>query len=228
MKLCAVCLFVVLVACGRVTPPGDQRAGLPAVRHDEHVFAGGAAPQAVRWENPYRRDKRAADAGAKIFTAMNCDGCHGGAGVGWVGPSLADGRWRFGGADGEIFQSIYYGRPHGMPAYGGLLLAPDAVWKLVTCIQSHVIFPPAPLRRPAAALRPFRGSSGDPSALCPTPGARVHGTRTARECRPRPCRRSLPGSAPADSPRRRTAPCAWRSARGTCSWTRQSSCRSGD
>src|SRR2546425_5998380 len=25
------------------------------------------------------------------------------------------------GADGDIFQSIYYGQPHGMPAYGGLL-----------------------------------------------------------------------------------------------------------
>jgi len=113
------------------------------VRHDEHVFAGGAVPKAVRWQNPYRRDKRSADEGAKIFTAMNCDGCHGGAGAGWVGPSLADGRWRFGGADGEIFQSIYYGRPHGMPAYGGLLLAPDAVWKLVIYIQS--LEPPADL-----------------------------------------------------------------------------------
>jgi len=26
--------------------------------------------------------------------------------------------------------------PHGMPAYGELLLAPEAVWKLVTDIQS--------------------------------------------------------------------------------------------
>ncbi len=143
MKIRAVSLFVALAACGRGATPADQGAGLPAVRHDEHVFAGGAAPQAVRWENPYRRDKRAAEEGAKIFTAMNCDGCHGGAGSGWVGPSLADGRWRFGGADGAIFQSIYYGRPHGMPAYGGLLLAPEAVWKLVTYIQS--LEPPADL-----------------------------------------------------------------------------------
>src|SRR5213082_1279520 len=111
MKILAVSLCAALAACGRATTPADQRAGLPAVRHDEHVFAGGAAPEAVRWENPYRGDKRAAEEGAKIFTAMNCDGCHGGAGVGWVGPSLADGRWRVGGADGAIFQSIYYGRP---------------------------------------------------------------------------------------------------------------------
>jgi cytochrome c oxidase cbb3-type subunit 3 len=111
------------------------------VRHDEHVFAGGAAPAAVSSRNPYKGDKKAAEQGGHIFTAMNCDGCHGAAGAGWVGPSLADGRWRFGGTDGDIFESIYYGRPHGMPAYGGLLLSPGAVWKLVTYLQA--LEPPA-------------------------------------------------------------------------------------
>ncbi len=65
---------------------------------------------------------------------MNCDGCHGGGAVGWAAPSLADGRWRYGGADQEIFQSIYYGRPKGMPAFGGAL-PPDAIWMLVTYLQ---------------------------------------------------------------------------------------------
>src|SRR6266566_3488551 len=50
------------------------------------------------------------------------------------GPSGAAGRWRYGGADGAIFHSIYYGRPRGMPAFGGLL-PPDAIWKLVTYLQ---------------------------------------------------------------------------------------------
>jgi cytochrome c oxidase cbb3-type subunit 3 len=138
----ALALLVALTACGRGAPtPADQRAGLAEVRHDEHVFAGGAIPQAARWENPYRRDQRAAAEGAKIFAAMNCDGCHGGGGAGWVGPSLADGRWRFGGSDGAIFESIYYGRPHGMPGYGGLLLGSEAIWRLVTYLQS--LQPPA-------------------------------------------------------------------------------------
>jgi cytochrome c oxidase cbb3-type subunit 3 len=66
---------------------------------------------------------------------MNCDGCHNPGGVGWVGPSLADGRWRYGGADAEVFSSIYYGRPKGMPAFGGVLGA-DGVWTLVTYIRS--------------------------------------------------------------------------------------------
>src|SRR5205823_12690282 len=76
----------------------------------------------------------------RTFGVMNCDGCHGGGAVGWVGPSLRDGRWRYGGADGDIFQSIYYGQPHGMPAYGGML-PPTAIWKLVTYLQS--LEPPA-------------------------------------------------------------------------------------
>jgi cytochrome c oxidase cbb3-type subunit 3 len=74
-------------------------------------------------------------AGSILFTAMNCDGCHGGDGAGWVGPSLADGRWRYGGADAEIFASIYYGRPKGMPAFGGRL-GTDGVWTLVTYLKS--------------------------------------------------------------------------------------------
>jgi cytochrome c oxidase cbb3-type subunit 3 len=129
-------LLLVLAAC-RERTPGPP----PAVRYDQHVFAGGVAPPAATLRNPYKGDRASAAQGEQIFGVMNCDGCHGGGALGWVGPSLADGRWRFGGSDGAIFQSIYYGRPHGMPAYGGLLLSPDAVWKLVTYLQS--LEPPA-------------------------------------------------------------------------------------
>jgi cytochrome c oxidase cbb3-type subunit 3 len=132
-------------ACGKTTPartPGGnivqvdtQSAAPPAVRHDERVFAGGSAPSAISFPNPFAGEAMPAAEGAQLFPANNCDGCHGGGAVGWVGPSLTAGRWRFGGADAEIFQSIYYGRPHGMPAYGGLL-PPDMIWKLVTYIKS--------------------------------------------------------------------------------------------
>ena len=127
--------LALITACQR---PG---ASPPAVRYTQHVFAGGATPAGATLQNPYRSDRASATQGEAIFGAMNCDGCHGGGGAGWVGPSLADGRWRFGGSDGAIYQSIYYGRPHGMPAYGGLLLSSDAVWKLVTYLQS--LAPPA-------------------------------------------------------------------------------------
>jgi cytochrome c oxidase cbb3-type subunit 3 len=67
---------------------------------------------------------------------MNCDGCHGGGAVGFVGPSLVDGRWRYGGEDGALFHSIFYGRPRGMPAYGGIL-SDTTIWQLVTYVRSQ-------------------------------------------------------------------------------------------
>jgi cytochrome c oxidase cbb3-type subunit 3 len=69
---------------------------------------------------------------------MNCDGCHGGGGVGFVGPSLVDGRWRYGADDGALFRSIFYGRPRGMPAYGGLL-SDVTVWQLVTYMRTQPV-----------------------------------------------------------------------------------------
>jgi cytochrome c oxidase cbb3-type subunit III len=85
--------------------------------------------------NPHAGDAAVARVGAQLFTTMNCDGCHGGDASGWVAPNLGDGRWRYGGADAEVFNSIYYGRPKGMPAFGGALGA-EGVWTLVTYLRS--------------------------------------------------------------------------------------------
>ena len=112
-----------------------QRAAPPAVRYDQHVEAGGNPPPAATLENPLKNDKQAADNGEKLFAAFNCDGCHAGGAVGAVGPSLADGRWRYGGSDGEIYHSIFYGRPRGMPAWGGTLPA-EAIWRLVSYLKA--------------------------------------------------------------------------------------------
>jgi mono/diheme cytochrome c family protein len=50
---------------------------------------------------------------------MNCDGCHGSGGLGFVGPNLVDGRWRFGGSDSAVFSPSSGPRPDA--AYGRLL-----------------------------------------------------------------------------------------------------------
>jgi mono/diheme cytochrome c family protein len=112
-----------------------QRIAPPPVAYGEHIPVGGAVPPGDSLKNPFRGDKQAAEDGGKLFGAFNCDGCHAGGAVGFVGPSLADGRWRYGGTDGEIYHSIFYGRPKGMPAWGGTLNS-DAIWKLVTYLQS--------------------------------------------------------------------------------------------
>jgi len=106
------------------------------VTHAEHIRPGLARARAgLALRNPYAGNARARDEGAKLFVAYNCIDCHGADGSGAMGPSLADGRWHFGGTDAEVYESIYQGRPEGMPAWG-TLIAPDQVWRLVTYVQS--------------------------------------------------------------------------------------------
>ena len=138
------------MACGR---SNDGGGAPPSIRYDQHVFAGGVAPPAGSLTNPLHGDRASAAEGEKIFSAMNCDGCHGGGAVGWVGPSLVDGRWRYGGAEGAVFQSIYYGRPRGMPAYGGILSA-SAIWKIVTYLQAQPVPADIPTERWPARRTP--------------------------------------------------------------------------
>ncbi len=128
---------LVLTACGqRESAPAVQAAApLPALQNAAHLAAGGMAPQGAMLRNPHAGDAALAKNGALLFTAMNCDGCHGTGGTGWVGPNLGDGRWRYGGSDAELFSSIYYGRPKGMPAFGGVL-GTEGVWTLVTYLRS--------------------------------------------------------------------------------------------
>jgi cytochrome c oxidase cbb3-type subunit III len=124
-------------ACSRSPVPAaqSQDSGPLAIRYEAHLSAGGQLPEGAAPTNPMAADSTKTHAGEQLFTAMNCDGCHGGGGSGWVGPSLADGRWRYGGSDAEIFASIFYGRPKGMPAFGGRL-GTDGTWTLVTYLKS--------------------------------------------------------------------------------------------
>jgi cytochrome c oxidase cbb3-type subunit 3 len=115
--------------------PGSDLAGR-FVAHPEHIQPGMVPPYAgLPLRNPYEGNAKALATGAKLFVAYNCVDCHGADGSGAMGPSLADGRWHFGGAPSEVFESIYQGRPEGMPAWGSLISA-DQIWMLVTYVRS--------------------------------------------------------------------------------------------
>ena len=127
------------LAHGTQAPATRSRPGTQAtyfVEHPEHIQLGLA--NHGRWAtlaNPYARNPRSVGEGAKLFIAYNCLDCHGADGSGAMGPSLQDSRWHFGGTSGEIFQSIYEGRPDGMPSWGGRI--DDAqIWRLVAYVQS--------------------------------------------------------------------------------------------
>ena len=128
-----------LASCGAPVDSDNDQAtpNVPkAVRYDQYGAANNLAPPAADLINPFEGDSSAAEQGEVLFSAMNCDGCHGGGGVGFVGPSLVDGRWRHGGEDGALFHSIFYGRSHGMPAYGGLI-SEGTIWQLVTYVRAQ-------------------------------------------------------------------------------------------
>ncbi len=106
------------------------------VSHAEHIQPGGVKAFAgLQLVNPHEGDPKAVATGGKLFVAYNCVDCHGADGSGAMGPSLADNRWHFGGSAGEVFESIYQGRPEGMPAWGSLI-SEDQVWMLVSYVRS--------------------------------------------------------------------------------------------
>lgn len=106
------------------------------VEHPEHIQPG--LTFQGRWaslKNPYEGNPQRIAEGGKLFVAYNCLDCHGAEGSGAMGPSLQDSRWHFGGTPGDVFQSIYEGRPDGMPAWGGRI-SDDEIWRLVAYVRT--------------------------------------------------------------------------------------------
>lgn len=115
---------------------GQWGASAPFVQHPDNIQPGVALSRPfIQVVNPYEGNTARRDEGAKLFIAYNCMDCHGADGSGAMGPSLQDGRWHFGGTNGEVFQSIYEGRPDGMPSFGGRISDTD-IWRLVTYVRS--------------------------------------------------------------------------------------------
>lgn len=159
-------LIVAVVAvgatsCSRREDQSKNAPDLPPVpAYEAHVFAGGVKPASPGPRKPPVSKAEHATAGARLFTSMNCDGCHGGGATGWVGPSLVDGRWRYGGTDEEVFDSIFYGRPKGMPAYGGVL-GTEGVWMIVSYLKAQ----PVPSVVPTTSYENPDGRAGAPPAV---------------------------------------------------------------
>ncbi len=142
---------------------GDSSEVPSAIRSEANVSAGGVNPASVALENPHKDDLQSAQTGARLFSSMNCDGCHGGGALGSIGPSLVDGRWHYGSADEEIFHSIFYGRPKGMPAYGGVL-GSEGIWMIVIYLKSQ----PVPNVVPTTSYEDFAtNATPTPNVLTP-------------------------------------------------------------
>lgn len=118
------------------TPNVAATDSLRFVAHPDNIppgFPSHDRPLALR--NPFEGNAQALKTGSQLYVSYNCIDCHGADGSGAMGPSLADNRWHFGGTAAEVFESIYQGRPDGMPTWGGRI-ANDQIWMLVTYVRS--------------------------------------------------------------------------------------------
>ena len=114
----------------------DGGDGLRLVNHPENLAVGFPSSGTVlEPRNPYEGNKQAIATGAQLFITYNCIDCHGADGAGAMGPSFQDGRWHFGGTPAAVFESIYQGRPDGMPAWGGRI-SNNQIWMLTSYVRS--------------------------------------------------------------------------------------------
>ena len=89
------------------SPPAQQGRDSSGrfVSHVEHIQPGGVQiPRGMVLRNPYEGNAAVVATGAKLYVAYNCIDCHGADGSGAMGPSLADGRWHFGGTAAEVYE----------------------------------------------------------------------------------------------------------------------------
>jgi cytochrome c oxidase cbb3-type subunit 3 len=135
-RLLACAALVLASACQREArtyhdePPSGMRPD--GVRSTPFVAGGAQSP--LSNENPYQGNAYGISEGKRLYSAMNCVGCHAHGG-GAIGPALMDGKWIYGGEPAQIYATIVQGRPDGMPSYGGKL--PDQqVWQIVAYVQS--------------------------------------------------------------------------------------------
>ena len=118
------------------TTPPQLADSARFVAHNEHIQPGAVFPSdSLTLRNPYEGNADAIATGAKLYVSYNCVDCHGADGSGAMAPAFVDGRWHFGGSAAEVYESIYQGRPDGMPAWGGLSDR-ASIWRLVTYVRS--------------------------------------------------------------------------------------------
>lgn len=142
MGLFALIALLLLLGCqeGAEEPRAGNQRVTPGINpqlppHPQFVQVGPDAMHVDTLRNPFEGDERARAEGERLYQQYNCISCHGGGGSGGIGPTLDDSRFKYGGSPAEIFQSIYEGRPNGMPVWGGRI-PDDQIWKLVAYLQS--------------------------------------------------------------------------------------------
>jgi len=173
--LTVAALSLALVACdreerhSRAKPLGEN---VPAGPAPGLLYAGGqpsAGPVDPR-AALYEKNAPALAEGQRLFSWMNCVGCHAHGGGG-MGPPLMDNQWRYGGSIPQIAATIVEGRPNGMPSFRGKL-TDDQVWKLAAYVSSLSGQP----KKDVVSSRADEMSTSTPSDLTPRQGEQASDT----------------------------------------------------
>jgi cytochrome c oxidase cbb3-type subunit III len=138
MRILAVLLATIaLLSCERENRRFREVASTasttPVVMQSELRAGGGAPDETI--DHPYLRNAWAMSEGKRLFSWMNCAGCHSPNGGGAMGPPLSDEEWIYGVEPENIFATISGGRPNGMPAFGGKL-SNQQIWQLVAYVRT--------------------------------------------------------------------------------------------
>ena len=163
--LAALTVALLVGACDREErhsrgkPVGET---VPAGESPDTIYPGGGAPPPLDARaRLYDNNAPALAEGQRLFTWMNCVGCHSHGGGG-MGPALMDDEWRYGGRIDQIAATIAEGRPNGMPAWRGKLTE-DQIWKVAAYVRTMSGQP----SKDAVSSRPDEMSGPAPATLTP-------------------------------------------------------------
>ena len=112
-------------------PPGASEE-TPVRTSALHAGPSSVEPTVI---NSYQANAWAIGEGQRLYSQMNCSGCHAPGGGGGIGPALTDDEWIYGGQPENIFDTIVKGRPRGMPSFKDRL-GNSEVWKLVAYVRT--------------------------------------------------------------------------------------------
>ncbi len=148
--LCSLCAL--LAACRRE----ERRFSEPPSASELHPDPARANAADTENLERYAENAWAISEGQRLYSQMNCAGCHAHGGGGAFGPPLMDSQWLHGSGVRDIERTILQGSVRGMPSFRDKL-APQQVWQLVAYVRSLSGQAPsvaAPVRDDHMAVRP--------------------------------------------------------------------------
>ncbi|HET7544718.1 MAG TPA: c-type cytochrome [Polyangiaceae bacterium] len=147
-----LCAILALSACRREARRFSEPPAASQLHPDPAVATYVDAPSLKR----YAADAWAMSEGQRLYSQMNCAGCHGHGGGGGMGPPLMDSAWIYGSDMQDIERTVLAGTARGMPAFRDKL-SRQQVWQLAAYVRALSGSAPssaAPVRDDHLSVRP--------------------------------------------------------------------------